>query len=98
MPITETSETAIFERIVLPSDPGLSEQAARSILAMGFGAEDSRRMQELADKAKEGRLSPEEQQEIENYERVGHYLSILQSKARLALKHATGSTPSTADG
>lgn len=91
MATTETSETAIFERIVLPNDPDLSEQAARSILAMGFSAEDRERMQQLADKAKAGQLSLEEQQEIDNYERVGHYLSILQSKARLALKGATDS-------
>lgn len=86
---TTTSETAIFERIVLPNDPGLSEQAARSILAMGFSPEDRERMQALADKAKFGQLTADEQQEIDNYERVGHYLSILQSKARCSLRIAT---------
>ncbi len=43
-------------------------------------------MQMLADKAKAGTLTPSEQEEIDNYERVGHYLAILQSKARVALK------------
>ncbi len=85
-----TSETAIFERIVLPSQPGLHEEAARSILAMQFSHDDRQRMQLLADKAKLGTLSPEEEQEVANYERVGHYLAILQSKARLSLKNATG--------
>jgi len=89
MPLNTTSETAIFERLVLPSDPVLSEPAARSILAMQFSPEDRARMQALADKAKQGTLSPEEEQEVENYERVGHYLAILQSKARVALKAAT---------
>lgn len=92
MATIETSETAIFERLVLPNDPDLSEQAARSILAMAFSAEDRERMQQLADKAQAGQLSPDEQQMIDNYERVGHYLSILQSKARLALKDATSSS------
>ena len=36
--------------------------------------------------AKAGCLSPDEEIEIENYERVGHHLGILQSKARLALR------------
>ncbi|HEY5313887.1 MAG TPA: hypothetical protein VIK18_15265 [Pirellulales bacterium] len=89
MSLNATSETAIFERIVLPSDPGLSEQAARSTVAMQFGPEDRKRMQVLADKAKQGKLSPDEEQEVENYERVGHYLAILQSKARVGLKSAT---------
>ena len=91
MSLNATSESAIFERIVLPSEPGLSEQAAQSILAMQFGPEDRERMQVLADKAKEGSLTPDEEKEIENYERVGHYLAILQSKARIALKSATKS-------
>ena len=91
MPLNATSETAIFERIVLPNDPGLGEQAAHSILAMQFGPEDRKRMQVLADKAKQGTLSPDEDQEVENYERVGHYLAILHSKARVALKSAADS-------
>lgn len=91
MATTATNETAIFERIVLPNQPGFTEQAARSILAMEFGPEDRERMQTLADKAKSGELTSDEQQETDAYERVGHYLSILQSKARLALSVTTGS-------
>jgi hypothetical protein len=85
MSIESTSETAIFERIVLPATLGLSEEAARSLLAMGFSAEDTARSHVLAEKARQGTLTPDEQREIENYERVGHYLAILQSKARMAL-------------
>ena len=91
MPLNATSESAIFERIVLPSEPGLNQQAAQSILAMQFGPEDRERMQVLADKARPGSLTPDEEKEIDNYERVGHYLAILQSKARVALKSATSS-------
>ncbi len=90
MSIDSTSETAIFERIVLRSEPGLSRQAANSLLALAFSAEDRQRMQALAERAQEGTLSQEEQKAIDNYERVGHYLAILQSKARVALK---GNTP-----
>ncbi len=85
MSIDATSETAIFERIVLPSQARDKEDSARSILAMQFSSEDRQRMQVLADKAKLGSLSPDEVQEAENYERVGHYLAILQSKARVAI-------------
>ncbi len=90
MSIDTTSEAAIFERLVLPSEPSLSPEAARSILAIGFGADDRQRMEVLAEKARRGALSADEQQEIENYERVGDFLGILQSKARVSLRQASG--------
>ncbi|MEX2113565.1 MAG: hypothetical protein WD845_10295 [Pirellulales bacterium] len=89
MSIESTSESAIFERLVLPSQPGLSQEAARSLLAVGFSPADTERMHDLAEKARQGTLTPQEQQEIDNYERVGHYLAILQSKARVALHDST---------
>ncbi len=89
MSIESTSETAIFERLVLPSEPGLSQEAARSLLAVGFSAEDTQRMHVLAEKARQGTLTADERREIDNYERVGHYLAILQSKARMALRDST---------
>jgi hypothetical protein len=86
MSLNLTTEAAIFERAVLSSQPGFTVDAARSLLAMQFGAEDRERMQRLADRAKQGTLCAEEESQIENYERVGHYLAILQSAARTALK------------
>ncbi len=85
MSIESTSETAIFERLVLPSEPKLSHDAAHSSLALGFSPEDTERMHVLLEKARQGSLTADEQREMENYERVGHYLAILQSKARMAL-------------
>ncbi len=90
MTIISTSETAIFERIVLPAEPDPGRQAAQSILALDFDAEDRQRMQQLADRAKQGNLTPDEERQLDNYERVGHYLAILQSKARLALRPDAG--------
>jgi hypothetical protein len=43
-------------------------------------------MLDLAEKAREGSLTPAEQGELESYERVGSLLGILQSKARTSLK------------
>ena len=75
----------ILERLIDPYTPGLSQQAASELLELSFPPDDVRRMNELAEKARQGTLSPEESQEIEEYERVGHLLGILQSKARLSL-------------
>jgi hypothetical protein len=47
-------------------------------------------MCQLSAKAREGILSPAEEAEMNNYERVGHLLNILQSKARRSLKGRSG--------
>lgn len=84
------TETAIFSRIVLPQDPPSATEAARAILSLGFSPDDRRRMDELAEKARLGVLSEDESAQIANFERVGHYLAILHSKARRSLKNADG--------
>ncbi len=43
-------------------------------------------MNRLAAKNREGQLTPEEEEELSNYIRVGQTLGILQSKARRSLK------------
>jgi hypothetical protein len=47
-------------------------------------------MRQLSAKAQEGTLTPSEQAEINNYERVGHILSLMKSKARRSLKGRRG--------
>ena len=81
-----TSEMAILRRVVDPDDPFQSVDAARAILRFCFGARDRTRMNRLAAKNRAGRLTPEEEQELDNYIRVGQTLGILQSKARKSLK------------
>jgi hypothetical protein len=87
---TGTSEGAIFSRVLEPNQATLSAAAARAILALGFPPADQRRMRQLSAKAQEGTLSPAEQDEIDNYERVGHILALWKSKARRSLKSRRG--------
>lgn len=63
----------------------MSDDAARSILKLDFSSDDHRRMNALAEKARQGTLSPVEQEELRNYEHVDTLLSIMQSKARRIL-------------
>lgn len=49
-------------------------------------------MNQLAGKNRQGRIRPEEEEELNNFLRVGQLLGILQSKARQSLKSA-GQTP-----
>ena len=81
-----TSEVAIFGRILEPEEATLDVAAARAILNLEFNQNDKDRMSALLAKAKKGTLSAEEQVEIDNYERVGHMLSLMKSKARRSLK------------
>ncbi len=85
---TANNEADILSRVIAPNQPSLSEDAARSILALGFGQPDRQRMDDLAEKAREGTLTPAERAELDGYERVGCLLGILQSKARQSLKRA----------
>jgi hypothetical protein len=55
---------------------------------LDFDSADRKRMNALAEKARRGVLSKTEDEELENYIRVGQLLSIMQSKARKLLKAA----------
>ena len=93
MAITASSEGEILLRLIDPDRADLSPDAAQSLLELEFSAEDLQYMDELAEKARQGSLSPAEQVEIENYERVNNLLGILKSKARQSLR-ATQDRPS----
>jgi hypothetical protein len=82
-----TSEAAIFGRVLEPEKPMLSADAARSIMALDFMQMDRERMNDLASKARAGILTNEENEELENYLRVGDLLAIMQSKARRTLQN-----------
>ena len=80
------SEAALWNRLLDPVDPELSPEAAHYILELSFPQLDVDRMHALAEKAREGTLTLEEHIEMDNYERVGHVLSLMKSKARRAAK------------
>jgi hypothetical protein len=88
-----TTEIANFSRVLEPDRPTLAAAAARSILALTFPDADRVRMRQLSAKAREGVLSLDEQGEINNYERVGHILSLMKSKSRRSLKVRGASRP-----
>jgi len=84
-----TTETAILARVVLPEAATFTPVIAKSVLLMEFTDADRRRMNELSAKAQEGSLTADEQSELDSYERVGHFLSLLKSKARRSLKSSS---------
>ena len=87
------TEAAIVGRLMKPDHGDFSPEAARELLSLRFGDEDQSRMQELSRKAQQGTLTAAEQAEVENYRRVGYWLGILWSRARLSLKCAGMDAP-----
>lgn len=79
------TEAAIWARVIHPKGE-LTLPVARAILQLEFSEDDQERIHELSQKAQEGLLTPEEQFEIDNFERVGNMLAILKSQSRKLLK------------
>ena len=81
-----TSEAAIFARLWQTEAGKLPRPLARYILALAFSKHDQARMHEFAVKNQDGRISPDELEELDNYVHVGDLLALLQSQARRTLK------------
>jgi hypothetical protein len=81
------TETEIWLRILHPDEP-LSPPVARAILGLSFPETDVGRMHELSAKARAGTLTPAEDAEMDEFERVGSILSTLKSKARQLLRRS----------
>jgi len=86
--MTANSEAAILTRVIEPDKPNMPPEAARALLALDFTSMDRARMNELSAKARQGALTPDEGQELDNYIGVGHLLALMQSKARRSLRTA----------
>jgi hypothetical protein len=81
-------EGEILSRVVLADEPGFETEFARSLLRLTFDPRDVDRMNELAERAREGELTEDERLELNSYERVGTFLALLKSKARVSLRDA----------
>ena len=84
------TENLILSRLVTPGEGELSRWAAEGLLTIRFKPQDVERMNELAELARERPLTPDERHEMESYNRIGHFLALIHSKARLALKATEG--------
>jgi hypothetical protein len=86
--VAKTSAKDILDRFLDPLSESLTPVMARRIADFRADAETLARATELADKCTEGELTAAERREYQGFVRAIHLISILQSKARLALaKH-----------
>jgi len=80
------TEAAILARLIQIGQEELSPGAAEYLLSIRFDDRDNARMNELSEVARQGKLTREEQAELDSYLHVGNLLAIMQSKARRALR------------
>jgi len=83
--ITPNTEAAILARLMQARD-GMTPDVAKYLLSIDFDPEDTKRMNVLAERSREGNLTVEEVAELDSYLHLGSLLSIVQSKARSLLK------------
>ena len=86
--IAEHSAVAIWYRAIQPEVADLTSAQASAVLRLRLAPADLGRADDLASKARQGKLAAREERELEDYLAVGSALEFLKSKARLALKKA----------
>jgi hypothetical protein len=81
-------KTTILERLVEPFAECLTADAARKIVDMRADEETQRRLDELAEMANAGTLTPADKSEYERFLAAFHFVTVLQARARRILKSA----------
>jgi len=80
------TEAAILARLIELGQDNLSSGAAEYLLSIHFDERDIARMNELSDLAQEGRLTGDQQSELDSYIHVSNLIAAMQSRARRALQ------------
>ncbi|MBW3540282.1 MAG: hypothetical protein KY476_08425 [Planctomycetes bacterium] len=83
----QRSAASILERVIHADEADLPADAARAILQWSFDDKDRRRMRQLVRRGNAGDLSDAEQEELEEYRRIGFLLDLVHAKARLSLRN-----------
>ena len=78
--------TATLDRLVEPVVRTFTPEVARALINLRADRQLQARMDELAEKCNEGKLTSDEREEYETSIRFANYLVLLQAKARKLLK------------
>lgn len=85
----KTLDAPLFDRLLDPLSRILTPEVARNLVALRFDAKTQAKIQKLARRCNDGRLSEIERREYETYVQTIDFIAILQSKARAILKAAS---------
>jgi hypothetical protein len=84
----KTPDTPVLDRLLDPLGRILTPEVARNLINLRFDPKAQTRIDKLARRCNEGRLSEEERREYEVYVHAIDFIAILQSKARALLKRS----------
>jgi hypothetical protein len=84
-----TTFADLFQRMIESNGHNISAEHAKYILTLDFSKRDHARYQKLAAKAQTGKLIESEAEELDLFLAANAVLTILQSKARVALRKHT---------
>lgn len=90
--ISTTSELDILADAISPDLGNMSAEAAQSVLSWKFSDRAISQMRTLLDRNNKGELTPSEQEELEQYRRIGMLIDLVQAKARISLKRTESAT------
>lgn len=76
----------IFDKTLSPVEECLTQKSARALLELRADPRAQKRIDELAEKANEGAITPDEKSEYEALIWAGNLVAVLQAKARHSLK------------
>ena len=78
--------SSTLDLLVEPIVRTFTPEVARALVQLRADPELQARMDELAEKCNEGRMTPEEREEYDTSVRFANYLAIIQARARKLLR------------
>jgi hypothetical protein len=84
-------DSAVLEEMLEPVSRCFGLETARALVGLRIGKRTQTRVEKLAEKCNEGRLTPNERAEYEAYVQASTLIGILQAKARRVLTQAKAS-------
>lgn len=93
--MTNPASPHVLDRLVEPVARCFTSETARQLMDLKADDELQNRIDDLADRSTEGKLSPEERAEYETYIHFIDFVSLLQAKAR---RLVTENAPSNGSG
>jgi hypothetical protein len=79
--------TSLLDQLAEPFAECLTTAAAQKIVALRADEAIQTRVDELADRANQGTLAPEEAAEYDRYLAAFHFVTVMQAKARRVLSN-----------
>ena len=80
--------SAVLDEMLEPVSRSFGLETARALAALRVGKRTQTRVEKLAGKCNEGKLTPDERAEYEAYVQASTLIGILQAKARRILARA----------